>query len=102
MGRGFLFLTPAYDKDGSQSGSRLESGSGMKSKYVDLDAPTLSSRDPWNTRFFPALSNLSTSLSGSKKPKKARNPNWPRKEYGDATREYVLQYYKVRSLEMLN
>ena len=44
----------------------------------------------------------STRLSGSKKPKKARNPNCPGKDYADAAREIVLHYYKVQSLEMLH
>ena len=105
VGRGFLFLTIAYDKEGSvmASKSRLGSGLGKIPKYVDLDAPTPSNKDPWNTKLFLASSNPSTSSSGSKKPKKARNPT--RKEYEDAsytTWEYVLQYYKVRLLEMLN
>ena len=81
-------------------------GSGSKSskrpKYINLDAPTLSSKDPWDTRSFAASSNPSTSSGGSKKPKKATNPNQLGKEYGYATWEYVLQYYKVRLLEMLN
>ena len=44
----------------------------------------------------------SSGSSGSKKPKKARNPNRLGKEYADAAREIVLYYYKVRSLEMLH
>ena len=44
----------------------------------------------------------STGSSGSKKLKKARNPNRLGKKYADAPREIVLHYYKVRSLEMLH
>ena len=84
----------------SRSGSG--SGSGKKLKYVDRNAPTPSSEDPWDKRLLSTSSNLSTSSGGSKKPKKARNPNQPGKKYRDATREYVLQYYKRRLLEMLN
>ena len=35
------------------------------------------------------------------KPKKAQNPNHPGKEYADVPQEFVLHYYKMRSLEML-
>ena len=83
------------------SGSGSGPGSGKRPKYVNLDAPT-PSKDLWDTRLFLTLSNPSTSLRKRKKPKKARNPNRPEKKYKDAAREYVLQYYKVRLLEMLN
>ena len=71
------------------------SGSWKRPKYVDLDAPNPSSEDPWDTRLYPTSSNPSIASSGSKNSKKVKNPNWPRKEYGDTTRKYVLQYYKV-------
>ena len=77
------------------------SGSGKKPGYVDLDAPNLFGEDPWDPRSVPAASHRSSGLSVSKKPKKAQNPNRPRKEYADAVREIVLHYYKVRSMEML-
>ena len=79
-----------------------ESGSCKRPKYVDLDAATPSSKDPWDTRLLTTSSNPLTSSEGSKKPKKARNLNRRGKEYGDATREYVLRYHKRQSLEMLN
>ena len=82
----------------SRSGSR----SGKRPGYIDLDAPNLSSKDPWDTRSVPVASIRSSGSSGSKKPKKAKNPNRPGKEYVDAAREIVLHYYKVRSLEMLH
>ena len=81
--------------------SRSGSGSGKRSKYVDLDAPNPSGEDPWDPRSVSAASHQSSGLSRSKKPKKAQNPNRPGKEYADAAREIVLHYYKVRSLEML-
>ena len=78
------------------------SGSGKRPKYVDRNAPTPSNEDLWDMRSLTTSSNPSTSLEGSKKPKKVRNPNRLGKEYMDATREYVLRYYRRRSLEMLN
>ena len=78
------------------------SGSSKRHRYFDLDAPNPSSEDPWDTRLVPAALIPSSGSSGSKKPKKARNPNRPRKEYADAAQEIVLHYYKVRSLEMLH
>ena len=81
----------------SESGS----GSGKRSGYVDLDAPNPSGEDPSDSRSVPAASHRSSGLSGSKKPKKAQNPNCPEKEYADAAREIVLHYYKVRSMQML-
>ena len=77
------------------------SGSSKRLGYVDLDAPNPSGEDPWDIRSVSAASHRSSGSSGSKKPKKAQNPNRPGKEYADATREIVLYYYKVRSLEML-
>ena len=41
-------------------------------------------------------------IGESTKSKKARIPNRQGNEYGDATQDYVLQYYKVQSLKMLN
>ena len=84
----------------SRFGSR--SRSGKRPKYVDLDVPNPSSKDLWDIRLFSASSNPSTSLSGSKKPKKAKNPNSLGTEYKVVTQKYVLQYYKVWLLEMLN
>ena len=69
--------------------------------YVDLNAPNPSGKDPWDPRSIPAVFHRSSGSSGSKKPKKAQNPNRPGKEYADATREIVPHYYKVRSMEML-
>ena len=77
------------------------SGSGKRPGYVDLDASNASSEDPWDPRLVPAASHRSNGSSGSKKPKKAQNPNRPGKEYADATREIVLHYYKMRSMQML-
>ena len=56
----------AYNKEGSPmaSGSGLGSGSSKKPKYIDLDAPTLFSKDLWDTRSSIALPNPSTSLRG--------------------------------------
>ena len=82
--------------------SRSSSRFGKRHKYFDLDALNPSSKDPWDTRLVPAASIPSTRSSGSKKPKKARNPDCPKKEYADAAREIVLHYHKVRSLEMLH
>ena len=76
-------------------------GSGKRAGYVDLDASNLSGEDPWDPRSVPTASHRSNRSSGSKKPKKAQNPNCPGKEYADAAQEIVLHYYKVRSLEML-
>ena len=52
MGKGILFLTTAYDKEKSPmaSGSRSGSGLGKRLKYIDWDAPILSSKDPWDRR----------------------------------------------------
>ena len=77
-------------------------GSGKRPGYVDLDAPYPFGEDPWNTRLVHAASIRSSGSSGSKMPKKARNPNRPKKEYADEAREIVLHYYKVQSLEMLH
>ena len=82
----------------SRSGSR----SGKRPGYIDLDTPNPSSEDLWDTRSVPTASIRSSGSIGSKKPKKARNPNRPRKKYVDAAREIVLHYYKVWSLEMLH
>ena len=82
--------------------SKLGSESGKRHGYVDLDTPNTSNEDLWDTRSVPMASIPSTRSSGSKKPKKTRNPNRPGKEYADAAREIVLHYYKVRSLEMLH
>ena len=81
--------------------SGSNSGYGKRPGYVDLDAPNLSGEDPWDPRSIPTASHRLSGSSGSKKPKKAQNPNRPRKEYANAAREIVLHYYKVRSLEML-
>ena len=78
----------------SGSGSR----SGKRPGYVDLDAPNPSGEDLWDPRSVPVASHRSNGSSGSKKPKKAQNPNRPRKECGDAAREIVLHYYKVQSM----
>ena len=78
------------------------SGSGKRPGYVDLDALNPSGEDAWDTRLVPTASIRSSGSSGSKKPKKAQNPNHPGKEYADATPWIVLYYYKVRSLEMLH
>ena len=80
----------------------MASGSSKRLGYIDLDAPNPSSEDAWDTRSVSTALMRSSGSSGSKKPKKARNPNCPGKEYADATREIVLHYYKVRSLEMLH
>ena len=77
-------------------------GFGKRPGYVDLDTPNPSGEDPCDTRSISASSIRSSGSSGSKKPKKARNPNRLRKEYADVAREIVLHYYKVRSLEMLH
>ena len=77
-------------------------GSGKRPGYVDLDASNPSGEDLWDRRLVPAALHRSSGSSRSKKPKKAQNPNRPRKEYADATREIVLHYYKMRSLEMLH
>ena len=77
------------------------SGSGKRPGYVDLDAPNPSGEDPWDPRSVPAASHQSSGSSGSKKPKKAQNPNRLGKEYADAAREIVMHYYKVRSMQML-
>ena len=76
-------------------------GSGKRPGYVDLDTPNPSSEDPWDPRSVPAASHRSSGSSRSKKPKKAQNPNRPGKEYADATREIVLYYYKMQSMQML-
>ena len=81
--------------------SRLGSGSGKRSGYVDLEAPNPSGEDPWDPRSVPAASHRSSGSSGKKKLKKAQNPNCPGKEYADAAREIVLHYCKVRSMQML-
>ena len=81
---------------------RLDSRSSKKPEYVDLDAPNLSGEDPWDPRLVHVASHQSSGSSRNKKPKKAKNPNRPGKEYADAAREIVLHYYKVRSLEMLH
>ena len=86
----------------SPMASGSSSGSGKRYGYVDLDARNPSSEDLWDTRLVSAASIPSTGSSESKKPKKARNPNRPRKEYADAAQKIVLHYYKVRSLEMLH
>ena len=86
----------------SSMASRSSSGSGKRHGYIDLDAPNLSSEDLWNTRSVLAALIPSSGSNGSKKPKKARNPNCPGKEYADAAQEIVLHYYKMRSLEMLH
>ena len=52
------------------SGSGLGSGSSKRPKYVDLDAPTLSNKDPWDTRSLTALSNPLTSLRGARSPRR--------------------------------
>ena len=78
------------------------SGSSKRVGYVDLDAPNLSGEDPWDRRSVLAALIRSSGSSESKKPKKARNPNRPGKEYADAAREIVLHSYKVWSLEMLH
>ena len=80
----------------------LDSRSGKRLGYVDLDVPNPSSEDPWDIRVVLAALIQSSASSGSKKPKKARNPNHPGKEYADAAQEIILHYYKVRSLEMLH
>ena len=77
------------------------SGSGKRPGYVDLDAPNPFGEDPWDPRSVPTASHRSSGSSGSKKPKKAQNPNCPGKEYADAAREIVLHYYKVRLMQML-
>ena len=82
----------------SRSGSR----SSKRLGYVDLDVPNPFREDPWDTRLVHAALIRSSESNGSKKPKKAKNPNRPRKEYADVAREIVLHYYKVRSLEMLH
>ena len=82
--------------------SGTDFGSGKRPGYIDLDARNLSGEDSWDTRSVLAASIRSSGSNGSKKPKKARNPNRPGKEYADATREILLHYYKVRSLEMLH
>ena len=66
-----------------------------------MDAPNPFDEDPWDPRSVPAALHRSSGSSGSKKPKKAQNPNRPGKEYLDAAREIVLHYYKVRSMQML-
>ena len=81
--------------------SGLGSRSGKRPRYFDLDALNPSGEDPWDPRSILAASHRSSGLSGSKKPKKAQNPNRPGKEYADAAREIVLHYYKVRSMQML-
>ena len=82
--------------------SRSSFESGKRPGYVDVDAPNLSSEDLWDTRSVFAASIRSSGSSGSKKPKKTRNPDRLGKEYADAAREIVLHYYNVRSLEMLH
>ena len=82
--------------------SGLGFGSGKRQGYVDLDAPNPFNENPWDTRLVPTALIPSIGSSRSKKPKKARNPNRPRKEYADIARAIVLHYYKVRSLEMLH
>ena len=82
--------------------SRSGFGSGKRPENVNLDALNPSGEDPWDPRSVPPASHRSSGSSGSKKPKKAQNPNHLGKEYADATREIVLHYYKVRSLEMLH
>ena len=77
--------------------SGLGSGSGKRPGYVELDALNPSVEDLWDTRSVLAALILSSGSSGSKKPKKARNPFCPGKEHADATREIILHYYKVRS-----
>ena len=88
VGRGFLFLTTMYDKDrssmasGSGSGSRSGSGSDERLKYVDRDASTPSSKDPWDKRSLTTSSNPLTSSRGeqevqeNKESKPARKRVW--------------------------
>ena len=59
--------------------SGLGSGSSERPGYVDLDAPNPSGEDPWDPRSVPAASHQLSGSSGSKKPKKAQNPNLPGK-----------------------
>ena len=86
-------LSPMVSGSGSRSGKRPG--------YIDLDALNPSGEDPWDPRSVSAASHQSSGSSGSKKLKKAQNPNRPGKEYVDATREIVMHYYKVQSMQML-
>ena len=61
------------------------SGFGKRLGYINLDALNPSDEDSWDTRSLLAASIRSSRSSGSKKPKKAGNPNRLGKEYADAT-----------------
>ena len=75
--------------------SRCGFGSNKRHRYFDLDAPNPSSKDPWDTKLYPMSSNPSTTSSGSKKPKKARNPKPVRKRVQGGNIEVCLTIFQV-------